>query len=77
MSAPFGVTVLHSDIAGDGMKFVLCAGAPVNPGDTSDAMLQAALEIAAIDTPLTLRQGVQTGRVFAGFLGVPTVGPTR
>ena len=71
VSAPFGVTVLHSDIAGDGMKFVLCAGAPVNPGDTSDAMLQAALEIAAIDTPLTLRQGVQTGRVFAGFLGSP------
>jgi class 3 adenylate cyclase/tetratricopeptide (TPR) repeat protein len=70
-SEPFGVTLLHSDIADDGMKFVLCAGAPVNPGDTSDALLQAALEIAAIDTPLTLRQGVQTGRVFAGFLGSP------
>lgn len=66
---PYGVTVLHSDIADDGLKFVLCAGAPVNPGDTSDAMLQAALEIAAIDSPLVLRQGIQTGRVFAGFLG--------
>ena len=65
----FGVTALHTDIAPDGVKFVLCAGAPVNPGDTSDAMLQAALVIAAIDSPFVLRQGVQTGRVFAGFLG--------
>ncbi len=65
----FGVTVLHTDIAPDGVKFVLCAGAPVNPGDTSDAMLQAALAIAAVESPFVLRQGVQTGRVFAGFLG--------
>lgn len=67
--AAFGVTLLHTDIAPDGVKFVLCAGAPINPGDTGDAMLQAALRIAAIDTPFVLRQGVQTGRVFAGFLG--------
>ena len=44
----FGVTVLHTDIAPDGIKFVLCAGAPVSPGDTTDALLQAALEIAAV-----------------------------
>lgn len=67
--APFGVTALHTDIAPDGVKFVLCAGAPVNPGDTSDAMLQAALAIARSSSPFVLRQGVQTGRVFAGFLG--------
>ena len=65
----FGVTPLHTDIAPDGIKFVLCAGAPVNPGDTSDALLQAALQFAAVESPLVLRQGVQTGRVFAGFLG--------
>ncbi len=65
----FGVTPLHTDIAPDGVKFVLCAGAPVNPGDTSDALLQAALQLAAVDSPFILRQGVQTGRVFAGFLG--------
>lgn len=65
----FGVTVLHTDIAPDGVKFVLCAGAPINPGDTSDAMLLASLEIAAMDSPFVVRQGVQTGRVFAGFLG--------
>jgi class 3 adenylate cyclase/tetratricopeptide (TPR) repeat protein len=67
----FGVTVLDSDIAADGVKFILAAGAPVNLGDTADAMLQAALEIAAIDAPFAIRQGVQRGRVFAGFLGHP------
>ena len=69
IGAMFGVTPLHTDIAPDGIKFVLCAGAPVNPGDTSDALLQAALQLAAVDSPFVLRQGVQTGRVFAGFLG--------
>ena len=43
----------------------------MNPGDISDALLQAALAIAAIDSRFTLRQGAQTGRVFAGFLGAP------
>lgn len=70
-TAPYGVTALHTDIADDGFKVVLCAGAPVNPGDTSDALLQAALEIAASKSPFVLRQGCQTGRVFAGFLGSP------
>jgi predicted ATPase/class 3 adenylate cyclase len=67
----YGVTVLHTDIAPDGLKFVLCAGAPVSPGDTTDALLQAALAIAASESPFVIRQGVQTGRVFAGFLGSP------
>ncbi len=67
----FGVTVLHTDIAPDGIKFVLCAGAPVSPGDTTDALLQTALAIAASDSPFVIRQGVQAGRVFAGFLGSP------
>src|SRR6056297_5216 len=67
----YGVTVLHTDIAPDGIKFVLCAGAPVSPGDTTDALLQAALAITASTVPFTIRQGVQAGRVFAGFLGSP------
>ena len=69
IGATFGVTALHTDIAPDGIKFVLCAGAPVNRGDTSDALLHASLQLAAVDSPFVLRQGVQTGRVFAGFLG--------
>ena len=67
----YGVTVLHTDIAPDGLKFVLCAGAPVSPGDTTDALLQAALQIAGSTSPFVIRQGVQAGRVFAGFLGSP------
>ena len=67
----FGVTVLHTDIAPDGIKFVLCAGAPVSPGDTTDALLQAALAIVGSTSPFVIRQGVQAGRVFAGFLGSP------
>ena len=67
----YGVTVLHTDIAPDGIKFVLCAGAPVSPGDTTDALLQAALQVATSTVPFTIRQGVQAGRVFAGFLGSP------
>ncbi len=66
---PFAVTSLHTDIAPDGVKFVLVAGAPTTIGNTSDALAQAALAIAAIETPFVIRQGVQRGRVFAGFLG--------
>ena len=69
IASPFGVTALHTDIATDGFKIVLCAGAPINPGDTSEAVLQAALGIAALPSPFSIRQGAQTGRVFAGFLG--------
>lgn len=68
---PFGVTLLHTDIAPDGFKCVITAGAPINPGDIGDAALQAALAVADIDTPFDIRVGVQTGRVFAGFLGAP------
>ncbi|MEM7323090.1 MAG: adenylate/guanylate cyclase domain-containing protein [Actinomycetota bacterium] len=65
----YGGAALHTDIAEDGFKFVLCAGAPLNTGNTSDSMLRAALEIATHDGPFTIRQGVQTGRAYAGFLG--------
>lgn len=67
----FGVTPLETDIAGDGFKFVLSAGAPLAVGNTSDALLQTALDIVQHETPLELRIGVQTGRVFAGFIGHP------
>ncbi len=67
----FHVTFLHSDIAASGMKLILAAGAPLTSGHDEDAMLHAALAIAAFDTPLAIRIGAQRGRVFAGFLGAP------
>lgn len=69
--ARFGVTPLETDIAGDGFKFVLSAGAPLAVGNTSDALLQTALDVVKHETPLQLRIGAQTGRVFAGFIGHP------
>lgn len=65
----FGATALHTDIAPGGLKFVLCAGAPFTRGNTSDAILEAALKIVKTPSPFALRIGVQHGRVFAGFLG--------
>lgn len=65
----YGVSPLHTDISPDGVKFLMCAGAPVTHGPPSDAMLQTALDIADVSSPFTLKQGVQTGRAFAGFLG--------
>ncbi len=65
----FGATPLHTDIAPGGLKFLLCAGAPFTRGNTSDAILEAALKIVRTPSPFALRIGVQQGRVFAGFLG--------
>lgn len=65
----FDVSILHTDIAPDGVKFLLCAGAPQTTGQVSDAILEAALEIREINTPFVLKQGIQQGRCFAGFLG--------
>lgn len=67
----FGVAPLETDIADDGFKFVLSAGAPLARGNTSDALLRTALDIMQLDSPLELRAGAQTGRVFAGFIGHP------
>ncbi|MDW3212577.1 MAG: adenylate/guanylate cyclase domain-containing protein [Ilumatobacteraceae bacterium] len=67
----FQVTFLHSDIAASGMKLILAAGVPLTSGHDEDAMLHAALAIAAFETPLKIRIGAQRGRVFAGFLGAP------
>lgn len=65
----YSVTALHSDIAPDGLKLVLSAGAPQATATPGDAMLKATLEIAMATSPFTIKQGVQVGRVFAGFLG--------
>lgn len=66
-----GTTPLHTDIAPDGLKFVLCAGAPVTQGNTSDSILEAGINITKMESPFSLKVGVQRGRVYAGFLGSP------
>jgi predicted ATPase/class 3 adenylate cyclase len=67
------VTFLASDIAADGGKVILSAGAPRRVGHDEDrmiAMARAAIE-AASPLPLALRAGLNTGRVFAGDYGPP------
>jgi class 3 adenylate cyclase/tetratricopeptide (TPR) repeat protein len=67
--SPTGVSVIDSDMAPGGVKLLIGAGVPAATGDHADALTHAMLAIAAIDTPFPLRQGMQTGNVFAGFLG--------
>jgi len=65
----FGASLLHSDIANDGAKLVIAAGAPITMGYDEDALLQVALAITELDSPFDIRVGAQRGRVFAGYLG--------
>ena len=67
----YGVTPLHTDIAEDGIKVVMCAGAPITIDSIADGLILAATEIAKVHSPFVVRQGLQIGRCFAGFLGAP------
>jgi class 3 adenylate cyclase/tetratricopeptide (TPR) repeat protein len=63
------VTFLGSDIAGDGGKIILAAGAPRATGDHEERMLLTLRQVrdAAIEVPI--RMGVTRGHVFAGDVG--------
>jgi tetratricopeptide (TPR) repeat protein len=64
-----GVTFLESDINRNGGKFLLVAGAPVSAGDDDDRLLRAVHAIVSSQGRLTLRAGVNHGRVFSGDFG--------
>lgn len=64
-----GVTFFESDIAADGGKIMLIAGAPRSGGREAHRMLTAAREIADHAGRLQVRVGVSVGHVFAGELG--------
>ncbi len=65
----FGVCILDPDVYPDAVKFLIAAGVPTGTADDAERMLEAARLMVAIDTPLTLRAGVNAGRVFAGPVG--------
>jgi len=67
--APTGVSIIHSDMAMGAVKLLIGAGVPSATGDHADALVHAALALSRIDTPFDLRQGLNIGTVFAGFLG--------
>ncbi|MGH9191694.1 MAG: AAA family ATPase, partial [Acidimicrobiales bacterium] len=64
-----GVTILATDVAIDGGKIILVAGAPATNVDDEGRMLRCLRTV--LDTPcsLTLRAGVNRGHVFAGEVG--------
>ena len=66
------VTFLSSDIYPDGGKVILVAGAPRSAGDDITRLLAAARQVMDSDQILSLRAGVNAGRVFAGDYGLPT-----
>ncbi len=66
-----GVTFLESDIAVDGGKLMLLAGAPTSEGDDEERMLRTVRAALDADCGLRLRAGVHAGAVFAGGFGPP------
>lgn len=66
-----GVTFWETDIAQDGGKIMLLAGAPSAGEDDSGALLATALEAVDAHGSLNIRVGVNCGRVFTGDFGPP------
>jgi class 3 adenylate cyclase/tetratricopeptide (TPR) repeat protein len=67
-----GVTWLESDIDVDGGKAYLIAGVPTSGGFDEARMLRTVNRIVGADCGLTLRAGINRGRVFAGEIGART-----
>jgi class 3 adenylate cyclase/tetratricopeptide (TPR) repeat protein len=67
----FQVCFLGSDVAADGGKLILTAGAPRAAGDDEERMLLTLRHILEQPRELPVRIGVNRGRVFAGDIGPP------
>ena len=65
----YDVCFLDSDIAADGMKIRLSAGAPRVVGDDEERMLLALRHIVERRPPLPVRVGVHRGPVFTAQVG--------
>ena len=65
------VTFLSTDIAADGGKIILVAGAPRSHDRSEERMLCALRNILDQPTELALRAGVANGRAFTGDFGPP------
>jgi class 3 adenylate cyclase/tetratricopeptide (TPR) repeat protein len=65
------VSCHESDIAADGVKLLLVGGAPDTTGTDEDRVLLTARAAIEHDGPLSVRVGINRGRVFSGILGPP------
>jgi class 3 adenylate cyclase/tetratricopeptide (TPR) repeat protein len=66
-----GVTFWETDINRDGGKVMLVAGVPASTGADEDAMLAVARDVVDAGGALSVRVGVNRGRVFFGQFGPP------
>ena len=67
--AAHGVTFLTTDLDKNGAKLILVAGAPTTTGDDEDRMIAAVGAVLDHASPLSVRAGVNRGRVFAVDVG--------
>ena len=66
-----GICLLASDLAPDGAKLILTAGAPEAVEDAEGRLLVAAREALDHDLVLPVRVGAHVGHVFASEVGAP------
>jgi class 3 adenylate cyclase/tetratricopeptide (TPR) repeat protein len=66
-----GVAFFDTDIAENGGKIILIAGAPTSSGNDEERMLRAMRAVADAGSPLPLRIGVNWGRIFVADFGPP------
>ncbi len=66
-----GTCLLATDIAPDGVKLIITAGAPDATEDGEGTLLTTMRDILDCDLPLTVRAGAHAGHVFAGEVGSP------
>ncbi|RNL80811.1 hypothetical protein EFL95_00010 [Nocardioides marmorisolisilvae] len=63
------VQFLYTDVIADGVKLIATAGAPVSTTNDDESALRYAVDIVHGDPLRRLKGGVNSGRIFAGFLG--------
>ncbi|WP_457099458.1 adenylate/guanylate cyclase domain-containing protein [Microbacterium sp. P5_E9] len=68
-AADTGVTLLDVDPVVGGYRYFLTAGAPTTVEDPEGRLLTAVQRVVSSDSGYSLRAGVTSGRVFAGFVG--------
>ena len=66
-----GTFLLSTDVAPDGGKFILAAGAPTALGNHEDRLLRTVRAVIDADPGLQLHGGVHRGSLYSGDLGSP------